>query len=171
LIKSLRVATTFAAFAAAAVFSNAASAAYSFSDTNGGDGYLVGSAPSFTLFSADNGVGSTDALYLGTVGSDKTVQFNWNYISHDVDGGVYDPAGYYLNGSFVQLSNGGYSAAGFTTVSVHAGDTFGWYEHSLDSGFGRGEFKVSVVPEPANVALLLAGLGALAVSARRRKSA
>ena len=171
MIKSFRAATMLAAFAAAAVFSSTACAAYSFADSGGGDGYLVGSAPSFTLFSADNNVGATFATYTETFGTAQTVAFNWNYTSHDSDGGYWDPAGYVLNGNYVQLSNNGYSASGSTTVSVNAGDTFGWYESSVDSVEGRGEFNVSVVPEPGNLALLLAGLGALAIAARSRKSA
>jgi hypothetical protein len=171
-------ATTALAFAAAALFSGAASAAdtFTFSNSGSGNGYVIGSLPSFTLTSSNNGTGSSIATYGTTASADQEITFTWSYTTTDWSG-YYDPAGYYIDGTYYQVSDNnsatGGTYTGSVTFDVEAGQTYGWYDYSLDSGFGSSTLSVNVnvVPEPANLMLMLAGLGALGAVARRRKSA
>lgn len=150
---------------------------YTLSNSNGGDGYVSGSAPTFKLYGADNGVGSNYTTYTSTFTSPTTLTFNWSYTTHDCCGSYWDPAGYVLNGSYTQLSTdsqtqGQDDTSGTTTVSIGAGDTFGWYVWSRDSYDGRGELAVttSVAPTPEPGSLFLMGTGLLGVAgALRRK--
>jgi hypothetical protein len=169
--KALRTAALAAASLATLCFSGAASAAWTFADDTGGAS-ISGAYPSFTLTGSDLFDFKDDvATYTQAFTSAQAVTFAWNYVSEDCCGSAWDPAGYVLNGVQHQLSvNGpaGQGSAGVATVDVGAGDVFGWYVESLDSEQGPGILSVSVVPEPATVALLLAGVGALVFAARRR---
>ena len=169
--KALRTAAVAAASLATLCFSGAASAAWTFTDDTGGAS-ISGAFPSFTLTGSDLFDLKDDvATYTQTFAAAQAVAFTWSYATLDCCGGEWDPAGYVLNGVRHQLSLDGaplQGSAGAATVEVAAGDVFGWYVESLDSSQGPGILSVSVVPEPASVALLLAGLGALAYAARRR---
>ena len=169
--KPLRTAALAAASLGALCFSGAASAAWTFSDSVGG-GTIAGSFPSFTITGSDNGQHADDlATYTQTFDTAQTVSFSWVYKTDDCCGAYWDPAGYVLNGSRTELSVEGdplVGSSGYMSVDVAAGDTFGWYVLSRDSELGAGILSVSVVPEPGNVALMLAGLGALGFAARRR---
>lgn len=151
-----------------------ANAAYTLSNSNGGDGYLMGSYPSFQLYGADNGVGTNTTLYTDTFSTATNITFSYVTNSYDCCGAEWDPAGYYLDGALVQLSPNDYvvgdSASGTLTVDLAAGDTFGWYVTSPDSCCGRGEITVDVatVPEPATFTLLGAGLLGLGAASRRK---
>jgi hypothetical protein len=160
-----------------AVLSFAAQADYSLTVTNDGDGSVSGSDPSYTITGANNGelIDYLASLtsYTQTFAQAATITFSWTYTSYDTDGGNYDPAGYTLNGTQYQLSTSsltGVSTSGTTTVSVAAGDTFGWYVDSVDSSAGAAVLAITVlaVPEPATYAMLLAGLGMIGFAARRR---
>lgn len=151
---------------------------YTLANTNGGDGYIVGSAPSFQLFGSDNGVGANYTTYTTTASAAETVNFDWNYTTFDTDGSFWDPAGYALNGVFTQLSTDGniggqFDTSGTASVNLLAGDTFGFYVYSLDSEYGRGELAVNMAPTPEPSSLLLLGSGLLGMAGivRRRLTA
>lgn len=169
--KALRTAALAAASLGTLCFSGAASAAWTFTDDTGGAS-ISGAYPAFTITGSDLFDFNDDlATYTQAFTSAQAVTFTWNYVTEDCCGSAWDPAGYILNGVRHQLSiNGpaGQGSAGVATVDVGAGDVFGWYVESLDSEQGPGLLSVSVVPEPASVALLMAGVGALAFAARRR---
>jgi hypothetical protein len=182
--KTLRAATLAFGTCALAGFSANASAAYVFSNDGPGDGSISGSYPAFTITGSNNGTEEDTALYLQNFSSSQIVTFTWHYASADTGGTNFDPAGWILNGVETQLSlNGdpGTTSDGTTTVTVQAGDTFGFYVYSQDSQFGAGMLAVNqdlppppppppAIPEPRNAALMMAGLAALFAAVRRRKS-
>ena len=153
---------------------NASASTYSLTNSNGGDGYITGYYPTFTLYGADNSARQNFTDYSTVFTTAQSFKFSWTYTTNDCCGSVWDPAGYKVNGVIHQLSPAdsdvGYSGSGVTMVTLAAGDTFGWYVYSQDSSLGRGLLEVSVtaVPEPETYAMLLAGLGVLGYAPRRR---
>ena len=182
--KTLRAAAMALGTCALAGFSANASAAWVFSNDSLGDGSLSGSFPSFTITGSDNGSGEDTAFYLQTFASAEVITFTWQYASADTGGTNFDPAGWYLNGTEHQLSmnaDPGVGSSGTFSWAVNAGDTFGFYVFSEDSQFGAGMLAINedlppppppppAIPEPANAALMMAGLAALFAAVRRRKS-
>lgn len=157
-------------------------------NTNGGTGAIIGSYPSFTLNGADNaGASIIDnyTLYIELVDASETLTFNWLYATLDDGGAAWDPAGYLINNTLYQLSpassGAGIISAGTLTVTLAAGDTFGWYVNSIDSRNGPGLLAIAVtdetltpapvsaVPEPASLGMLLSGLLLVGGLARRRR--
>lgn len=112
------------------------------------NGYVdVMSDQQVMLVSADSssclGDGSF-VLYQITVPTDAFINFDWNFITVDIDGPALDPFGYMLNGNFQQLTdNGGANAqSGNQTVLVQAGDVFAFAQFSTDCILGTGATTV-----------------------------
>lgn len=151
---------------------------YSLANSNGGDGYIVGSAPTFQLYGADNGAPTNYTTYTTTASAAESVTFNWAYTTYDCCGSEWDPAGYVLNGVYTQLSTnsdieGELDTSGTKTLNLLAGDKFGFYVYSPDSILGRGELAVNMTsaaptPEPGTLLLIGTGLLGAAGAVRRR---
>lgn len=140
-----------------------------------GIGFSSSTLASIVVSGNDNGLVTSPVL---TAPSASTLTFDWLYTSFDVDGATWDPAGYYLDASFFQLTNdaGSSSQSGTVSFAVASGQTYGFYVSSVDN-FGGGATiqatqatQVTQVPEPGTLALLGLGLFGL-VAAKRRKQA
>ncbi|MEP6504087.1 MAG: PEP-CTERM sorting domain-containing protein [Betaproteobacteria bacterium] len=176
----IRAATLALGTSALLGFAGVAQAAFVFSNDGPGDGSLSGAYPAFTITGANNGAGETTSFYLETEDHFETIQFNWFYVTADTGGGVFDPAGYILNGVQTQLSlnlDPGVGSSGFAQVALKPGDVFGFYVYTQDALFGAGALGINQeppppppIPEPGNTALMLAGLGALFAAARLRRT-
>lgn len=141
--------------------------------TNSNGSVDVSGAPEFIRLIGTDGYesglsGRTD--YRITVPQDLSITFWWHYVSHDRDGATYDPAGYYLNGALVQLSEdaGWPSQRGQVRLDLAAGDRFGFWVSSTDNMYGRGELDISGVPEPATLGIVGTGLFAIVLFRRKR---
>ena len=181
--KTIRAATLALGTCALAGFSANASAAWTFSnEVDAADGSISGSYPAFTITGSNNGVGENTAFYTQPFATSQVVTFTWQYASADSNTAV-DPAGWVLDGVETQLSidgDMGTTSSGTTSVTVLAGHTFGFYVFSSDSLFGAGMLAINedlpgappppAIPEPANAALMMAGLAAVFAAVRRRQS-
>jgi hypothetical protein len=183
--KTLRAASLTLGSLALAGACTSANAAWILGNDNGGDGRLSGAFPAFTLTGSDNGgdpaAGGFDntTFYTQTFAAAATLTFSWQYASADTGSTAFDPAGWVLDDVETQLSvNGpaGTPSGGTGTVSVNAGDTFGFYVYSLDSLYGAGMLAINedlppppAIPEPQDAVLLAAGLVALLALAKRRQ--
>ena len=125
---------------------------------NGGSVSVYGATPDTLTFTFDHAITffGIDTIGVGTVGA-TDLRLSLSNGSSDIV-----LAGYAAGGTqFV----GVYDAAGFTSVSFTGSQRDDGIDFDrLQSG------AATVVPEPANLALMLGGVGLLGASARRRKS-
>jgi hypothetical protein len=108
------------------------------------------------------------------------VSFNWNYVSLDADGPIFEQFGFLLNGVFTQLSNDGGPnvQSGTKSLAVSLGNVFGFREDCTDCQFGPANITLSNfsapvntgIPEPSTLLLVGTGLLGLSVLARGQKS-
>ncbi|MCV0401974.1 MAG: DUF5089 domain-containing protein [Nitrosopumilus sp.] len=108
------------------------------------DGFVLtsGAPASIELVGGDQGFGgSGDTDYTVPVACEGDISFDWTYKTLDFSP-FWDPAGYLVNGAFIQLSDnaGLTSQTGSTTVTVSDGDVFGFRVHTVDNIFGEGSF-------------------------------
>jgi hypothetical protein len=107
----------------------------------GGDGSIdVTNAPtSITLTGSDTGSNTQKITSYQIVAPCKgSISFKWDYVTNDIDGSSFDPFGYMLNGSFVQLSMDGLygSQTGSSSIAVQLGDIFAFTIRSTDDRLG-----------------------------------
>lgn len=82
--------------------------------------------------------------YQVTVPNLMTFSFDWDYVSNN-SSAFYDKFGYYIGGTFTQLTNdnGPLSQSGTATVTVTAGATFGFRALSTDNFSGEAEIWIT----------------------------
>jgi len=110
--------------------------------------------------------------------------FAWAYYNYEPFGfGSYeDPAGYVIGDDFTKLTIdlqflcfagdplcNVRAQNGIATLSVAAGQRFGFYVDSLDGGYGPGEITFRAIPEPSQWALTILGFAAIGWSLRRHR--
>ncbi len=157
--------------------SSPASAAFILANTNGGNGYVTVTSNGFILVGSNNESGSgsyTTYTDIASSSSSYTFTYKYTYTTNDEDGGSWDPAGYILGGSYHQLSlnslNEGESVSGVVTLNVLAGQTFGFYVHSLDNLWGAGQIAVTNTPLPAALPLFGSALLGMGLIARKKRA-
>jgi hypothetical protein len=167
------------AAAAVAAFVSVPAGAVGFINTLGGDGTFTFGPGSFfaTIKGNNDGISGNIAQYTEIAPDNFILEFVWSYRSRDVDGSLFDPAGYVLNGVYTQLTVDGtpFNAvqSGTFSLSLTAGDEFGFYVESDDGNLGRGilAFGIAGVPEASTWAMMIAGFGLVGFAARRRRVA
>jgi len=175
--------------AAATPFSGAFDpSAFTF-DADGGDGFVdtSGAPGQVTLFGADDDTEDVVTTFSTVVSAATTFTFSWIYNTIDIDGPALDPFGYFVDAVFTQLTDDNglpldlpqSQSGGIVSVSLLAGQTFGFYIDSTDGCCGLsaasfGDAPVSPglfiggVPAPGALALL--GFGMLGLGLRRSRT-
>lgn len=142
------------------------------------DGFVAAgnAAGNFVLSGGDNQTSEAGfTSYADIATFTQTIFGTFGYSTND--GAVYDPAGYVVNGSRVQLTNnaGLNSQNGSFSFLVNAGDEYGFYVNTTDNIVGRGNIAVmsnaftAAVPEPATWAMMLLGFGMIGAAVRYRR--
>ena len=153
-----------------------AMAAFTLSNSLGGDGFVVAiSDTRFDLYGSNDEIDDNIATYGTTAAMGQVVSGQFRYLTKDFDGSNFDPAGYFINNDFFQLSapdmpSYSYNSGTFS-FTVNPGDTYGFYVSTLDGRLGRGILTIGAVPEPQSWAMLIAGFGLVGAALRRRRSA
>ncbi len=165
-----------------ATVSAPAMAAFTLSNDNGGDGYVVVDPLDpriFTLFSANNAPDIDSGFnnvtsYGQTATSVRVINVRWSHVTTD-ERARFDPAGWFLGEHFFQLTDDdittGIVQGGSFQIAVNPGDEWGFYIGTSDSFGGRGQLNISTVPEPGSWAMLIAGFGLTGAAMRRRRLA
>ena len=186
-----------AIFGATLVASEAKAAAWTLTNTlvgcNAAIGYVLYGPPNGTAVPVDGGyrlVGDDLPHYvvrstyttIAEMSGDYT--FAWAYYNYEPFGfGSYeDPAGYVIGDEFTKLIVDLQflcfagdplctvrAQNGIATLSVAAGQRFGFYVDSLDGGYGPGEITFRAIPEPSQWALTILGFAAIGWSLRRHR--
>lgn len=114
------------------------------------NGYVdaTGAPGSISIVGSENpGCGGSIVSYGIEVEICGTITFDWLYTTDDCDGSFYDPFGYYLNGSPIQLSINGFpdgsSQSGTVSIPVNVGDDVAFYIFSRDNICGRAWSTIS----------------------------
>ena len=73
-----------------------------------------------------------------------TASFDWNYSTDDFQSS-WDPFGYLINDNFYQLTidSSDLLQSGSVTISLNAGDVFGFRQGSVDATYGRASVQIS----------------------------
>jgi len=149
-------------------------------NANGGDGSVdtSGAPGKIMLIGNDNNVPGINTEFTINIQCNGDITFDWTYVTNDVDGPAFDPAGFLLNGGLNQLTNNGgpdNQNGGSGVIPVVAGDEFGFYVFSSDGSLGEAAFTMienfnaptcQVAGEllPLNTsALMIAGLTSMTV--------
>lgn len=171
--KTMLMLTTAAALVAVAAPAAAIVPGGTLINSNGGDGYIDFTSPRrFDLFGGNNSLENLTTY--GTVSlGDQVITGQFRYFTRDLDSSRFDPAGYFVNNSYFQLSIDGlpqYSQNfGTFSFAVNAGDSYGFYVQTTDGLGGRGLLTIGAIPEPSSWAMLMAGFGLTGASLRRRR--
>ncbi|MCT0198193.1 hypothetical protein KQ313_00605 [Synechococcus sp. CS-1325] len=122
------------------------------------------------MTSSNDGAGPDNTNFLITFSATGTLSFNWNYLTTDQDGPLYDPFGYTINGTFTQLTNnaGLNSQSGAVSFTVNAGNVFGFRQRSTDSALGPATTTITSFRAPVPGPISALALLPLAAVARYR---
>lgn len=173
MMKSVSMLVAVAATLGAAV---PAAATFTLGNSQGGDGFVIEIAPGrFDLFGANDETEGNLTRYTTTALTAGTISGQFRYLTLDIDGSNFDPAGYFINNVFVALSDPDLLAYsqnfGTFSFNVAQGDSYGFYVAPEFSFFGRGVLTIGAIPEPSSWAMLIAGFGLVGTTLRRRRVA
>jgi hypothetical protein len=129
---------------------------------------------SFTLTGGNTGSGLPGSTDFFTVSQTSgLVEFQYSYSSLDTPG--FDSAGYRVGNIRTQLSFTD-GESGFASLTVSAGQTYGWWVDTSDNTGEPGILSVSfspavtpATPEPASFLLLLAGFAVAAITPKKKE--
>jgi hypothetical protein len=136
----------------------------------------AGAPNSIQLTSGNNGSGSASQTSFSIVAQGTgTITFRWRFVTSDRDGPSWDPFGYTLNSTFVQLTNntGPNSQGGTVSVPVVIGSIFQFTQRTQDNLFGSATTTIDqftaprLVPAPTPGVMLFPLLAAVAALRRR----
>jgi len=119
-----------------------AAATFTLGNSQGGDGFVIEIAPGrFDLFGANDETEGNLTSYTTTALTAGTISGQFRYLTLDIDGSTFDPAGYFINNVFVALSEPdllAYSQNFDTLVST-------WLRVTPMASMSRPSFPFSVV--------------------------
>jgi len=159
--------------------------------TTSGDGVIdTSGAPGSISMTSNNNAANVPLSQDFTIVllANGVVMFDWDFLTTDTglvgdDEAFWDPFGYLLNETFIQLTDntGGVSQSGSESISVGVGNVFGFRANSVDGFEGAATTVISEfsgplssgtqsMPEPSTMILLGTGLVVL-VAWKRKKTA